>query len=205
MQEEPDRGVGPQLRAASAARAAGGSRAPRSTASGGATSTSGRGEALVDRDVGVPLLGLERRIARWRRGTAATASRWRSPRSSRRARSGRAPIGCRSTPSMLERRRGVVDRAGPADPRAARLAEHRQQRTHEAAGARRPAVGGAHHRQAVGGDDERSAAGSPATSEGSGSLPSLRTGPIDRRSATRSDGAGPVAGVSGRAERRRPG
>ena len=54
-----------------------------------------------------------------------------------------------------ERLGRVVDVAGPADPHAAGVPQHRQQGTHEPAGARRPPVVVAHHRQPVGGDDDR--------------------------------------------------
>ncbi len=50
----------------------------------------------------------------------------------------------------------IVGIAGPADPDATGVAQHRKQRADQAAGARRPVVVGPHDREPVRGDDERS-------------------------------------------------
>ena len=54
----------------------------------------------------------------------------------------------------LERRGVVVRDTRPPDPRPAALAQEREQRPHETAGAGLPSVVRARHREAVGGDDE---------------------------------------------------
>ena len=117
------------------------------------------GEPLVDGDVGVPLLRLERRLAhrvvvqRPQRvvGEALVVVVVLALRELHRV----------QLDAVEGERLGVVvDDARPPDPRPAGVAQHRQQGAHESTRARRPrVVCGAHHRQAVGGDDERSRRG----------------------------------------------
>ena len=111
------------------------------------------GEPLVDGDVGVPLLRLERRFAH---GVVVE----RPQRVVGKPLVVVVVFGLgefdRVQLDTVERERlgVVVDHPGPSDPRPARIAQHRQQGTHEPARARCPRVAGAHHRQAVGRDDE---------------------------------------------------
>ena len=122
------------------------------------------GEPLVDGDVGVPLLGLERRLAhrvvvqRPQRvvGKALVVVVVLARRQADRV----------ELDAVEGERLGVVvDHAGPAHPGSAGVAQHRQQRADQPARARCPGVvGGAHHRQPVGGDDERPAAWPAVTS-----------------------------------------
>ena len=107
------------------------------------------GESLVDGDVGVPLRRRGTSSRAPRRGTAARASRWRTPRSSRRAPPARWPPGTarrrrpRTAPDRRRRRRstrptnhrnGAASAATPAPARRGSAPSRRRRCASRAAG-----------------------------------------------------------------------
>ena len=117
------------------------------------------GKSLVDHHVGVPLVAVERRLTKGvvvQRPQTVVGEALVVPLDLVAA----DAHGVQIDPLDLERLGSVVGVARPAEPEPTRFAQHGQQRTHQAAGARCPPVVSAHHREPVGGDDDGGFVGS---------------------------------------------